>query len=91
MITQKDILNCLPLLASVLGDQYGVQVCIGGSEACTDGKIINLLCRKFIAILPASQIGNFMSKNLAKHIGMHIFEFEKIRKSVPERMETFSF
>ncbi len=42
MITQKDILNCLPLLASILGDQYGVQVCIGGSEACTDGKIIHI-------------------------------------------------
>ena len=42
MITQKDILNCLPLLASVLGGQYGVQVCIGGSEACTDGKIIHI-------------------------------------------------
>lgn len=42
VIRQKDILNCLPLLASVLGDQYGVQVCIGGSEACTDGKIIHI-------------------------------------------------
>lgn len=42
VIRQKDILNCLPLLASVLGDQYGVQVCIGGSKACTDGKIIHI-------------------------------------------------
>ena len=42
MIRSKDILNCLPLLASVLGDQYGVQVRIGGSEACTNGKIIQL-------------------------------------------------
>ena len=42
MIRSKDILNCLPLLASVLGDQYGVQVCIGGNEACTNGKIIHL-------------------------------------------------
>lgn len=42
MIRTKDILNCLPLLASVLGDQYGVQVRIGGNEACTNGKIIQL-------------------------------------------------
>ena len=42
MIRSKDILNCLPLLASVLGDQYGVQVRIGGREACTNGKIIHL-------------------------------------------------
>ncbi|MFT4300400.1 MAG: VWA domain-containing protein, partial [Desulfovibrio sp.] len=33
---------CLPLLASVLGDQYGVQVRIGGKEACTNGKVIQL-------------------------------------------------
>jgi len=42
MIRSKDILNCLPLLASVLGDQYGVQVRIGGNEACTNGKVIYL-------------------------------------------------
>ncbi|MEG6502969.1 MULTISPECIES: cobaltochelatase CobT-related protein [unclassified Desulfovibrio] len=42
MIRSKDILNCLPLLASVLGDQYGVQVRIGGKEACTNGKVIQL-------------------------------------------------
>ena len=42
MIRAKDVLNCLPLLASVLGDQYGVQVRIGGDEACTNGKIIQL-------------------------------------------------
>ena len=42
MIRSKDVLNCLPLLASVLGDQYGVQIRIGGNEACTNGKIIQL-------------------------------------------------
>ena len=42
MIRSKDILNCLPLLASVLGDQYGVQVRIGGNEACTNEKVIQL-------------------------------------------------
>ena len=42
MIRTKDVLNCLPLLASILGDRYGVQVRIGGKEACTDGKVIHL-------------------------------------------------
>lgn len=42
MIRSRDILNCLPLLASVLGDQYGVQVYMGGKEACTNGKVIQL-------------------------------------------------
>ena len=42
MIRTKDVLNCLPLLASILGDRYGVQVRIGGKEACTNGKMIHL-------------------------------------------------
>lgn len=42
MIQNKDIINCLPLLASVLGDQYGVEVRIGGNEAKTNGKTIYL-------------------------------------------------
>ena len=42
MIQTKDVLNCLPLLASILGDRYGVQVRIGGKEACTNGKVIHL-------------------------------------------------
>ena len=42
MICTKDILNCLPLVASILGDRYGVQVRIGGNEACTNGKVIHL-------------------------------------------------
>ena len=42
MIQNKDVINCLPLLASVLGDRYGVQVQIGGYDACTNGKIIRI-------------------------------------------------
>ena len=42
MIRTKDVLNCLPLLASILGDRYGIQVRIGGKEACTNGKVIHL-------------------------------------------------
>jgi len=42
MIRTKDVLNCLPLVASILGDRYGVQVRIGGKKAYTNGKIIHL-------------------------------------------------
>ena len=42
MIRNRDILSSLPMLASILGDQYGIEVRIGGSEAKTNGKIIYL-------------------------------------------------
>ena len=42
MIRTRDIMACLPLLASILGDRYGVKVVIGGREARTDGDTIYL-------------------------------------------------
>lgn len=42
MIHNKDIMNSLPLLASVLGNMYGVKVELGGSSAYTNGKTIHL-------------------------------------------------
>ena len=42
MIKTRDIMACLPLLASILGDRYGVKVVIGGNKARTDGKTIYL-------------------------------------------------
>ena len=41
-LREKDILGCLPLLASVLGNTYGVHVRICGSDACTNGNMIQL-------------------------------------------------
>ena len=41
-IRKEDILNCLPLLASVLGKRYGVEVVIDGDTACTDEHTIYL-------------------------------------------------
>ena len=41
-MTHQDILKSLPLLASVLGRQHGVQVTIGGTEAFTDGRTVNI-------------------------------------------------
>ena len=34
--------KALPMVASILGKKYGVQVEIGGDTACTDGKVIRL-------------------------------------------------
>lgn len=42
MIHSRDILNSLPLLAAVLGRNYGVEVRIGGHKAMTNGKVIHI-------------------------------------------------
>ena len=42
MYNINDLNKALPLVASVLGKRYGVQVQIGGDVACTDGKVIRL-------------------------------------------------
>lgn len=41
-MNQKHIIKSLPLLASVLGRKYGVQVRIGGDNAFTNGNVIQL-------------------------------------------------
>ncbi len=38
----KHIIRSLPLIASILGRKYGVQVYIGGTKACTNGNTIYL-------------------------------------------------
>lgn len=42
MIDTKAVMRSLPLVASVLGQKYGVRVEIGGKDAYTDGKTIHL-------------------------------------------------
>ena len=42
MIQNKHIIKSLPLLAAALGKKYGVEVLIGGNNACTNGKTIYL-------------------------------------------------
>ncbi len=51
----KDVLSSLPLLASVLGDKYGVEVRIGGDKAATNGKVI------FIPSLPMDADENLLA------------------------------
>ena len=79
MLKLKDIMDCLPLLASVLGNQYGVTVEIGGSEAYTDGKTIHL------PALPLDSEPELitMIKGYCDHESAHIREtdFEILRKA----------
>ena len=42
MKTQNALLGALPIIAKMLGQQLGVEVVIGASQACTDGKTIYL-------------------------------------------------
>ena len=42
MIQNKHVIDCLPLLAAVLGRTYGVEVRIGGQTAYTNGRTIQL-------------------------------------------------
>ena len=79
MLKPKDIMDCLPLLASVLGNQYGVTVEIGGSGAYTDGKTIHL------PALPLDSEPELitMIKGYCDHESAHIREtdFEILRKA----------
>ena len=81
MIKSKHIITALPLIASVLGRKYGVQVVIGGSSAHTDGKTI------FLPSLPADGDENLL--NLARgfidHESAHLREtdFSVGRKVTP--------
>ncbi|WBF66030.1 VWA domain-containing protein [Desulfovibrio subterraneus] len=62
------ILQSLPLLASVLGRRYGVTVRIGGTEAYTDGTVIQL------PALPAQHDETFagLVRGYADHEAAHI-------------------
>lgn len=42
MIDTRAVMSSLPLVASILGRKYGVQVEMGGTDAYTDGSVIHL-------------------------------------------------
>lgn len=88
-IGTKDILGCLPLLASVLGDKYGVIVRIGGETASTDGKIIH------IPSLPLESEAEVASlvKGFIDHESAHIrdTDFEAMRNAGMTQVERTIF
>ncbi|MFV0420798.1 cobaltochelatase CobT-related protein [Oleidesulfovibrio sp.] len=67
-IPHRNILHSLPLLASALGRRYGVTIRIGGTEAYTDGDVIQL------PALPSDHDETFMGlvRALVDHESAHI-------------------
>ncbi len=67
-IQNKDILKSVPLLASVLGNQYNVNVLIGGDKAMTDGNTI------YIPSLPINSNDEFLGllRGFIDHESAHI-------------------
>lgn len=67
-ISNRDIMRCFPLLASVLGDKYGVKVQIGGDTAKTDGNTIH------IPAMPLNMDGEIMAiaRGYLDHEAAHI-------------------
>ena len=79
----KDVLSSLPLLASVLGDKYGVEVRIGGDQAATNGKVI------FIPSLPLDADDNLLAlvRGYIDHESGHI-RFTDHDAMLAARMDT---
>ena len=79
----KDVLSSLPLLASVLGDKYGVEVRIGGDQAATNGKVI------FIPSLPMDADENLLAlvRGYIDHESGHI-RFTDREAMLAARMDT---
>lgn len=79
MIRNRDILNCLPLLASVLGNRYGVKVRIGGDKAYTNGKIIQIPALP----LDCDTTAIALAKGYVDHEAAHIryTDFTALRKA----------
>ena len=66
----NELNKALPLVASILGKKYGVQVQIGGDVACTDGKVIRL------PTLPLESDENLrnLTRSFLDHESAHIRE-----------------
>ncbi|MCB1713692.1 MAG: VWA domain-containing protein [Candidatus Competibacteraceae bacterium] len=76
MKTQNALLGALPIIAKMLGQQLGVEVVIGASQACTDGKTI------YLPSLPADSeslaiLANGYIDHEAAHIRFTDFTVEK--------------
>lgn len=82
-------MRCFPLLASVLGDQYGVEIRIGGDEAMTDGRIIQL------PALPAEPDIETLetARGYVDHESAHIryTDFEAMRNARLPKLEHWLF
>lgn len=82
-------MGCFPLLASVLGNRYGVRIQIGGEEAKTDGKVV------YLPAMPAQLDSDTLeaARGYLDHEAAHIrhTDFEKLRKAHLDRLEAWLF
>lgn len=87
MYDPKHIIKSLPLLASILGRKYGVQVRIGGDKAFTNGNIIQL------PSLPLDCDDTFLNlvRGLIDHESAHIrdTDFDALRAANLIPLEKF--
>lgn len=88
-IRNKDILGCFPLLASVLGDKYGVDIRIGGDKAMTDGKVIS------IPAMPAELDDDMLeaARGYVDHESAHIryTDIDAMRNAKLDKLEQWLF
>ena len=63
----KHLVSALPIVAQALGDQYGVDVVIGGSQACTNGRTIHLP-----ALPPDDAVATLLARGYLDHESGHI-------------------
>jgi len=63
----KNLVSALPIVAQALGDQYGVDVVIGGSQACTNGRTIHLP-----ALPPDDAVATLLARGYLDHESGHI-------------------
>ncbi len=81
----QEILQCLPLLADILGRAYGVAVEIGGTEAFTTGRVIRL------PSLPAASDPTFLGlvRGYIDHEAAHIrhTDFEAMTRAAVTPVE----
>lgn len=88
-IRNRDIVGCFPLLASVLGNKYGVTINIGGTEAYTNGKNIQIPALPVDLDADAVQIARGYVDHEAAHV-RHT-DFEALKRAKLDRTNTWLF
>ncbi|MBI9113318.1 hypothetical protein [Maridesulfovibrio ferrireducens] len=90
MNKNKLLMKSLPLVASVLGQKYGVKVQIGGDKAFTDGKVIQIPSMP----LECDEILTNLARSYLDHEAAHIrdtnFEWLKMAKLNPLEMHIWN-
>ena len=89
-MNNKLLMRSLPLVASVLGRKYGVQVRIGGDKAFTDGKVIQLPALPLENDELISNLARGYCDHEAAHVRETNFEWLKLAKLNPIEMHIWN-